>query len=179
MEASEMLEGLCERVERLEVVLGEVGPLSDDDLCEKVASVTRELQRVFREGQEYSEHLLQLLEIYALGDHERGEDHEVKLQAILSRYDEIFRSLKELRKLDVAYQELSKQEMDSRIPVVEIGKVQQLPALMEACNRQLVRSLSLVQRFASWNVQTNELFCELNNRLKMLERDIDSMSDYV
>lgn len=179
MEASEVLEGLCERAERLETVLGDVGLVGGDGLCEVVASVTREVRRVFREGRGYSEHLLGLLEIYALGDHGTSEECETKLHAILSRYDEILRSLKELRKLDVACQDLAKQEWDGRVPVVEIKKLQQLPELVEACNRQLVWSLSLVQRFVSWNVQANELSCELNGRLKELERAIESMSDYV
>ncbi|QLQ77935.1 hypothetical protein HG537_0A01820 [Torulaspora globosa] len=176
MDGLELLEGLCERVERLELVLGDVGTVSDVGFCEMLVSVMRELQKV---EQGYSERLLELVGIYALGDHEGGEDHETKLQAVLSRYDEIFRSLKELRKLDIAYRELAKQEMDSRAAVVEIRGLQRIPELVEACNRQLVRSLSLVQRFVSWNVQTNELFCELNSRLERLEREIESMCDYV
>lgn len=166
-----MLEGLCERLGGLELALGDVDSLRDGGLCELLVSLTRELQRVLKEGHDYSEQFLQLLETFGRGDHKRRDDDLERLHAVLSRYDEILRTLKALTKLDVVYQAIARPEAAVSTPVVEIRGLEQLPLLIDTCNRQLVWSLSLVQRFLAWNIANNELFSGIDARLKTLDND--------
>lgn len=175
MESSEVLEGLTDRVEALELVVGNVDGLVDEGLVKKVAFVACELRKVLRDGRGYSDQLWQLLEVYAAGDHGREEDHLVMLHTILGRFSEIRGTLRELQKLDMACSELARQDVAGRTDVVEIDKLVQLPGLAETCNRLLVRTLSLVQRFIAWNEHYNEFYREFEGKVRQLENEIDSI----
>ena len=171
MKSYEVLDGLFGRVERLELAIGDVNKLEEKELSSELASVEREVRRLVREGREYSDELMQLIQAYAVKDHSIQEDYLERLQTLLSSYE----VLRDLQKLDIVYEDLVQMESLEKVSPVQIYRIQELPKLLEACSGLLVRSLALAQRFIAWNVRSNEFLSGLDHKMKELEGKIDAM----
>lgn len=175
MKSYEVLDGLFGRVERLELAIGDVNKLEEKELSSELASVEREVRRLVREGREYSDELMQLIQAYAVKDHSIQEDYLERLQTLLSSYETVAQVLRDLQKLDIVYEDLVQMESLEKVSPVQIYRIQELPKLLEACSGLLVRSLALAQRFIAWNVRSNEFLSGLDHKMKELEGKIDAM----
>lgn len=177
MSVPELIDALSQRVDDLECLVGDTTGIRDEDLSTKVRFVTEELHKLFREGHEYSENLLQLLENFAANNHD-GEDRDTeKLQTIICCYDDVQKALRDLQKLDIVYTDLFRFDHvisnDSLKSIVEVNQLNELPQLMARCNDLLVNSLWLARRFMSWNIRCNEFFNDVNIRINKLESSIE------
>lgn len=176
MSASELIDALSQRVDDLECLVGDTTGINDEDLTVKVRFVTGELNRLFREGHEYSENLLHLLETFAANYHGEGDQDTERLQTIISCYDDMQRALKDLQKLDIVYTDLFRFAhviSNDGSNSAEVNRLNELPQLMARCNDLLVNSLWLARKFMSWNIRCNEFFNDVKIRLNKLENSAE------
>ena len=120
MKSYEVLDGLFGRVERLELAIGDVNKLEEKELSSELASVEREVRRLVREGREYSDELMQLIQAYAVKDHSIQEDYLERLQTLLSSYETVAQVLRDLQKLDIVYEDLVQMESLEKVSPVQI-----------------------------------------------------------
>lgn len=162
---SSAIETFDSRLIVLEEALGDFG---DVDLHRAVELMTVKVRRMFYQGQNYSEQLMGLLDGFS--ENKTIDAFERKFRVVMSCYEGLKRSLKDLDQLESLMGNLDKtlEAAWGKNSVVELDSVKELPNLMNKCNSLLVHSILVARRFMEINLRFNEFWISADQRLDRL-----------
>lgn len=163
MASQDFIAALEGRLDQLEDSLGDVSNL---ELPEALSKLSNELHRLFCEGHEFSDKLMELVESFEAN--EPCKDIGVKQETIVSCYDGLIKSLESLNQLDSCMQDLSR-FYARRLKPLELVEIQEIPNLMNKCSSLLAGSLLVAQRFMEMNIRYNQFWLSVDSRLSKIE----------